>query len=274
MTTVHKHDILPPPTKADAVYVELRGQILRGVLSAGSRLDQEVLAGSLGVSTTPLREALRRLEADHLVIRAAHRDVMIAPISVSEARDLYAVRSHLDIMAVSLAATYMTEAELAAADAIIDAPPDEVSRYLQGRGIAHQALMARSRAFHHMLYSGSHNDVLIKTLDGLYARTERYAMLASEGSRGNINGSGQIPMDEATDSSATGAKERAVAHRAMLAAVARHDAKTAQRLVKAHDTVGQAVEQFLLGPLPQVRRGRQAMDTRDRTSSALIACWP
>ena len=64
-------------TKADGAYLEMRNQILRGVLEPGSRVDYVQLSTSLGVSITPLREALRRLEADHLVIRNAHRDVVI-----------------------------------------------------------------------------------------------------------------------------------------------------------------------------------------------------
>ena len=62
-------------TKADGAYLEMRNQILLGTLEPGSRVDYVQLSASLGVSITPLREALRRLEADHLVIRNAHRDV-------------------------------------------------------------------------------------------------------------------------------------------------------------------------------------------------------
>ena len=65
-----------PETKADAAYRELRRRIVDGSLEPGSRLDQEMLAAALGVSTTPLREALRRLEAERLVQRAAHRQVV------------------------------------------------------------------------------------------------------------------------------------------------------------------------------------------------------
>ena len=68
-------------TKADGVYLEMRNQILYGVLEPGSRVDYLQLSAALGVSITPLREALRRLEADHLVIRIAHRDVIVAPLT-------------------------------------------------------------------------------------------------------------------------------------------------------------------------------------------------
>ncbi len=74
-------------TKADGVYLEVRNQILFGVLEPGRRIDYVQLSASLGVSITPLREALRRLEADHLVIRIAHRDVIVAPLARAEATE-------------------------------------------------------------------------------------------------------------------------------------------------------------------------------------------
>ena len=77
-------------TKADGVYLEMRNQILYGVLEPGSRVDYLQLSAALGVSITPLREALRRLEADHLVIRIAHRDVIVAPLTREEATELVA----------------------------------------------------------------------------------------------------------------------------------------------------------------------------------------
>jgi DNA-binding GntR family transcriptional regulator len=102
-------------TKADGAYLEMRNQILYGVLEPGSRIDYVQLSASLGVSITPLREALRRLEADHLVIRIAHRDVIVAPLTREEASELVEVRRELDLLAARLAASQMTEGELAAA---------------------------------------------------------------------------------------------------------------------------------------------------------------
>src|SRR5690348_3060485 len=98
-------------TKADGAYLEMRNQILFGTLEPGSRVDYVRLAASLGVSITPLREALRRLEADHLVIRSAHRDVVIAPLAEQEAAELVAVRQELDLLAARLAAVNMTQEE-------------------------------------------------------------------------------------------------------------------------------------------------------------------
>src|SRR5580693_6033969 len=99
-------------TKADGAYLEMRNQILCGILQPGSRVDYVQLSASLGVSITPLREALRRLEADHLVIRNAHRDVVVAPLTREEATELVTVRQELDLLAARLAAVQMTRDEL------------------------------------------------------------------------------------------------------------------------------------------------------------------
>ena len=100
-------------TKADGAYLEMRNQILQGELKPGSRVDYGQLSASLGVSVTPLREALRRLEADHLVIRNAHRDVVVAALTREEAVELVTVRQELDLLAARLAAAHMTQGELA-----------------------------------------------------------------------------------------------------------------------------------------------------------------
>src|ERR1700678_1301474 len=170
-------------TKADGVYLEVRNQILYGVLEPGSRIDYVQLSASLGVSITPLREALRRLEADHLVIRNAHRDVIIAPLTHQEASELVAVRQELDLLAARLAAAQMTGDELAAARDLVESQDErEALRYLRDAGIpvAVGGMLHVNRAFHRMVYCGSHNQVLIQCRDAISTRTERYVILARQ----------------------------------------------------------------------------------------------
>ena len=171
------------PTKADGAYLELRNQILLGTLEPGSRVDYLQLSASLGVSITPLREALRRLESDHLVIRSAHRDVVIAPLTRTEADELLAVRQELDLLAARLAAEQMTPDELARARQLVARQDDrEAVRYLREAGIpvAVGGLLTVNRAFHRMVYCGSHNQVLIQYRDAISTRTERYVILARQ----------------------------------------------------------------------------------------------
>lgn len=215
---------LGPPTKADAAYMELRDRILRGILAPATAISQDALAESLGLSTTPLREALRRLEAEHLVIRTAHTDVIIAPMTPEEAQELFIVRTELDALAIRLAAHSITEAELSLARSF--AAPDSselATQYLRERWIVHQPLMARSRAFHHVLYSASHNHVLIEALDSLWARSERYSFLGRDDP--NLS-------------------KRNTEHKAMLDALSRGDADLAESLMRGHDDLNRVLKQF------------------------------
>ena len=205
-------------TKADGVYLEMRNQILYGVLEPGSRVDYLQLSAALGVSVTPLREALRRLEADHLVIRNAHRDVIIAPLTREEATDLVAVRQELDLLAARLAAAQMTGDELAAARDLVDSQDErEALRYLRDAGIpvAVGGMLNVNRAFHRMVYCGSHNQVLIQYRDAISTRTERYVILARQIS--------VVP-----------AEAYRLMHSRLLAALAARDAEAAAELMRAH----------------------------------------
>ena len=205
-------------TKADAAYVELRNQILLGTLEPGSRVDYAQLSASLGVSITPLREALRRLEADHLVIRNAHRDVVIAPLTREEASELVAVRQELDLLAARLAAAQMTRDELARARKLVARQDEKAAlRYLRDAGIpvAAGGMPSVNRAFHRMVYCGSHNQVLIQYRDAISTRTERYVILARQ-----IN---TVPP-EAFQSM----------HEKLLAALEARDAAAASDIMRAH----------------------------------------
>src|SRR6516164_10265580 len=91
-------------TKAEGVYLKTRSRILRGMLAPGSAVNQEALAADLGVSITPLREALRRLEMEGLIRLEAHRTVVIAPLTGQELDELYVIRIELDSLAAGLAA--------------------------------------------------------------------------------------------------------------------------------------------------------------------------
>ena len=205
-------------TKADGVYLEMRNQILYGVLEPGSRVDYGQLSAALGVSITPLREALRRLEADHLVIRIAHRDVIVAPLTRQEASELVQVRRELDLLAARLAASQMTGDELAAARNLVESQDEqEALRYLREAGVpvAVGGMVNVNRAFHRMVYCGSHNEVLIQYRDALSTRTERYVILARQIS--------EVP-----------AEAYRLLHARLLAALEARDAAAAEELMRAH----------------------------------------
>lgn len=154
-------------TKADAAYLELRAEILDGVLEPSSPLNQETLAARLGLSTTPLRDALRRLEGDGLVELRTHSLVIVSPLTERELDELYSVRLTLDPMAAALAAQLASEEDNQAIQALAKRPVASDVR----------TQLASHREFHHRVYAASHHRVLADILDQLWARTDRYRVV-------------------------------------------------------------------------------------------------
>lgn len=157
-------------SKGAFAYDELRRRILTGDLRPGDRLPQNELASALDMSITPLREAIRQLASEGLVDVVAHRDVRVASVSAAEAQQLLEVRLVLEPAATSMAVQRRTDEDLermrAAAARLrpINRDADE------------DAILAH-RAFHRAVYAASHNDVVIRMLDDLWDKTDRYRRL-------------------------------------------------------------------------------------------------
>jgi DNA-binding GntR family transcriptional regulator len=158
-------------TKAEVAYELVRDQVLSGDLVPGAVIAQAALARELGVSTTPLREALRRLMTEGLVELDAHRDARVTRLTVEEARDLIEIRRSLDPLAAGLAAERRTREDLA----LIRETADEL---LPLRSDPGPAELLTHRRFHVAIYSASHNELLVQTLDGLWDKADRYRRLA------------------------------------------------------------------------------------------------
>ena len=99
-------------TKTGFAYLSLRELIITGELTPGTAIQQGDLAKKMGVSTTPLREAIRRLSAEGLISLSAHKDARVTEVTADEARHLLEVRDQLDPLAAGLAAARRTEDEL------------------------------------------------------------------------------------------------------------------------------------------------------------------
>jgi DNA-binding GntR family transcriptional regulator len=155
-------------TKGEAVYQELRSGILDGSLPPGFWLDQKALAEGYAVSTTPVREALRRLEAEQLVVVKAHHGPRVAPLSVQELHYLFKVRLELDPLAGRLAAELATDEQRAA-----------VRQLLERKHESPAERVSTNRAFHRSIYEASGNPVLIQVLQSLWNRCDRYRFLLS-----------------------------------------------------------------------------------------------
>jgi DNA-binding GntR family transcriptional regulator len=163
-------------TKSDLAYTRVRRLILSGDLAPGAVLPQGELARTIGISTTPLREALRRLKQEGLVELDAHRDARVRPLDAAEARDLLELRGSLDPLAASLAAQRRTDADLADVRSAFDG--------LEGLSADPSAAQLESHhRFHAAIHRASHNALLVEILDGLWVKTDRYRRHGLEAGR-------------------------------------------------------------------------------------------
>jgi DNA-binding GntR family transcriptional regulator len=217
---------IPFATKGDLAYARVRELILSGDLAPGTVLPQASLAATIGMSTTPLREGLRRLAQEGLVDLDAHRDARVRPLDGTEARDLLELRGTLDPMAAALAAERRTDDDLADVESALDgleALSDDPT----------PAQLESHHRFHAAIHRGSHNSLLVGILDGLWVKTDRYRRHALADGR-----------------TAEEREARASEHRQLFEAVRDGDAETAAELMRRHveTSLGARAADRLAGP--------------------------
>lgn len=156
-----------PMTKADMAYRQIRAEIVEGDMPAGAPIDQEALAARLGLSTTPVREALRRLESEGLVVSRPHRDTVVAPLTLQQLEDTYIVRLALDPLAISIAAKEAPDEELKAIQQLSRQASADIDPVSQ---------MHQNRRLHRAMYQACGNAVLVQLLDTLWDSSDRYRL--------------------------------------------------------------------------------------------------
>jgi DNA-binding GntR family transcriptional regulator len=143
---------MPPRlTRAQEIQTALADDIVHGRIGPGEALDETRLAAAFGVSRTPVREAIRQLEAIGLAEARPHRGAVAADISEQRLDEMFVVMAELEAMAARFAATAMTPAErreleqlhLSAGTIVLDG--------------ALAAYVAANDAFHDAVYRGAHN---------------------------------------------------------------------------------------------------------------------
>src|SRR5688572_24339519 len=197
-------------TKSEFAYTRVRELILSGELEPGAVINQAVLARQIGISTTPLREALKRLKQQGLVELDAHRDARVTPLDAEEARDLLEVRRSLDPLAANLAADRRTKQDVAEMRSSLDGLQALPSNPSVQQLVAH-------RRFHTAIYRASHNALLVETLDGLWDTADRYRRHG-------------LQVERSAEERATKAREHAL----LLEAVVEGDGDTAADVMRAH----------------------------------------
>ncbi|MDO5701805.1 MAG: GntR family transcriptional regulator [Lachnospiraceae bacterium] len=154
----------------EVVFFTLRRQILRGELKPGERLMEISLANRLGVSRTPIREAIRKLESDGLVVMIPRRGAHVAKITRQELRDVLEVRKSLDVLAISKAVSYMKDEELEE----LDYAENKFAGLVMDLDADITNLGEADEHFHDIIYRGTGNRRLLQILDNLREQMYRF----------------------------------------------------------------------------------------------------
>ena len=182
-----------------------------GTYRPGDRLVENELADRFGVSRTPIREALQRLETQSLLARDG-RSLVVASLDHNQLAELYIVRSELEGLAARLAASHATEEEIRILGAFVE----------EDRGLVNDpvALARTNRRFHRQVHLASHNRYLVQQLDLVY---RSMALMTT--------------TSLATEGRSTVAVEQ---HAGVVEAIAAHDGEAAYNQLKSH--ISQAFE--------------------------------
>lgn len=154
----------------DVVFNTLRQAILKGELEPGERLMEIQLADRLGVSRTPIREAIRKLELEGLVLMIPRKGAEVAKISEKSLRDVLEVRRSLEELAIELACQRMTEEEVEE----LQAKQDLFSKaVLSGNSME---IAETDEAYHDIIYKGTCNEKLVQIINNLREQMYRYRL--------------------------------------------------------------------------------------------------
>jgi DNA-binding GntR family transcriptional regulator len=194
----------PKSPQRDA-YSLILDAIDTGIYRPGDRLVESELAERFGVSRTPIREALQRLETQSMLVRDG-RSLIVASLDHNQLAELYVVRTELEGLAARLAARHATDEEI---------------RVLRAMAVEDRALLGDPRAlsranrrFHKQIHLASHNRYLVQQLDLVH---RSMALLASS----SLAAEGRGPAALAE-------------HEAIVDAIAAHDGEAAHTALRDH----------------------------------------
>jgi DNA-binding GntR family transcriptional regulator len=191
---------------AEVACEEIRRAIREGRIATGAHLTEVDLAAWLGMSRTPIREAMRRLQSEGLLLNQPFRGALVMRLDADDMQQMFAVRELLEPAAAAACARNAGAAEIAALKAILA----EESIQLDNPS----ALIPLNRQFHDIILECARNQFLSKAMAGVYA------LVPLLGDSNLLNG---LHAREAHDQ-----------HRAILEAIERQDASCAEALAREH----------------------------------------
>lgn len=188
-------------------YDEIRALIVGGAVGPGSRLRQGEIADRFGISRGSVREALRRLAGDGLVVVEVNRGFFVAPVGLDDVRQRLEARLVLEPQIARLAAERCTDDDLAAMRVTIVA---------ESRAQTSDEVHDASRAFHFAVAAATHNPVFTRILEGLWIADVGRRLLAQ---RRSADGWQDHDIEE---------------HHALVDALGKRDGQLAARLMGEH----------------------------------------
>ncbi|SMB89442.1 transcriptional regulator, GntR family [Thermanaeromonas toyohensis ToBE] len=212
----------------EIVFETLREAIITGQLKAGERLMEVQLAEEMGVSRTPVREAIRKLELEGFVVMIPRKGAYVADISTKDIADVFEIRAALEALAAALACERITEEELEELERLLV----RVAECVEKNDL--ETLIQVDTQFHDVLYRASRNDRLVQIINNLREQIQRFrtTSLATPGRM----------------------RETLEEHKALVEAIAARNVELAQRLAQEHI---ENAENRMLEAIREEMRARQ-----------------
>jgi len=195
-------------TLCDAVCAKIRDEILSGALKPGVRLQQTELAERFGISRMPVRDALRKLEAEGLVTVYPGRGAVGATLDLDELRDIYQIRFILEEAAARMSAAAVTSEDMVELTELVYKMEEACRKGDLG------AWLELDRKFHMTSYRHCRNSRLLDTIDSIWNATQHFRRAYC-----TLPGGMQKAHDE---------------HRRIIAGLEKKDSETFAALVREH----------------------------------------
>ena len=201
----------------DVVFENLRGAIVEGRLKPGERLMEVQLAEQLGVSRTPVREAIRKLELEGLVVMLPRKGAYVANMSLKDLIDVLEIRASLEGLAASLAAERITDEDIKKLESIVEEFKDGINESNV------EALLRKDVEFHECIFKSTNNKKLHQLINSLWEQVYRF----------------RVTYISDYDSTVNIIEE----HKMILDAIKRRDSKLAKKYAMEHI---QKAEKFMI----------------------------
>ncbi|MBP2651066.1 MAG: rspR 3 [Firmicutes bacterium] len=209
----------------EVVSEALREAIVTELLKPGERLMEIQLAEELGVSRTPVREAIRRLELEGFLVTVPRRGTYVSNLSIRDVNEVFEIRTALDVLAAELAAERITEEELERMERLLV----QISEHIDSGDV--DKIVEADGKFHDILYQASRNDRLVGIINNLREQFTRFRAISMA-----YPGRLKNTLEE---------------HRRLVEAIAQRDAELAKEYAREHM---ENAEQILLIDLSERRR--------------------